>query len=405
MANGSIAARPVHAPAPLGGRLATPITVVLGALALIAFAILVVRFVYGLGAVTNINDGYPWGIWISYDVVIGSALACGGYAMALLAYIFNRGEYHPMVRPALVASLFGYTLAGVSVILDLGRYWNFWHIFWPRFAQVNSVMFELAVCVTAYVLVMWIEFTPAFLERFGMHELRRKLNRTMFVFIGLGILLPTMHQSSLGSALVIFGPKLNPLWQTQLLPLLFLASAVAMGYSMVIFEACLSSVGFRRPAEIEILSKIAGVLVTVLVAYLVARFADVIWRGALALAFTEGIKSAMFWVENLLYAASIALLWKPAARRDPGRLFLAAVAMVLAGSVYRIDVYLVGLDMKPGWHYFPSLSELMVTIGLIAAEILGYIAFVRLLPVLPAAEAFAEASTDPGAGAARATAR
>jgi Ni/Fe-hydrogenase subunit HybB-like protein len=123
------------------------------------------------------------------------------------------------------------------------------------------------------------------------------------------------------------------------------------------------------------------------------------------LAFTEGIKSAMFWVENLLYAASIALLWKPAARRDPGRLFLAAVAMVLAGSVYRIDVYLVGLDMKPGWHYFPSLSELMVTIGLIAAEILGYIAFVRLLPVLPAAEASAEASTDPGAGAARATAR
>ncbi|SRR6266581_1861256 len=375
----------IHAsPAPLGGKLKTPVTVALGVLALIAAAILVVRFLFGLGSVTNINDGYPWGIWIAYDVVIGSALACGGFSMALLVYIFNKGEYHPLVRPALLASLFGYTLAGLSVIFDLGRYWNFWHIFWPRFVQVNSVMFELAVCVTAYVIVMWIEFTPTFLERFGMHELRRKLNKTMYFFIGLGVLLPTMHQSSLGSAMVIFGPQINPLWQTPLLPLLFLSSAVTMGYSMVIFEACLSSVGFKRRAEVDILAKVSGVIASLLGAYLVVRFADVIVRGAFGLAFTQGFESVMFWVENLLFAIPLALLWRPAARRRPRTLFLAAVAMVLAGSVYRLNVYLIGYETGPGWHYFPSLSELMVTVGLIAAEIIGYIAFVRFLPVLPA---------------------
>ncbi len=383
-AHAGMAGHPVAAP--LGGKLLTPTTAVLGALALIAAAILAVRFVYGIGAVTNINDGYPWGIWIAYDVVIGSALACGGFAMALLVYIFNRGEYHPLVRPALLASMFGYTLAGVSVIFDLGRYWNFWHIFWPRFVQVNSVMFELAACVTAYVLVMWIEFTPTFLERFGMTELRRKLNQAMFFFIGLGVLLPTMHQSSLGSVLVIFGPQINPLWQTPLLPLFFLSSAVAMGFSMVIFEACLSAVGFRRPAEVDILARIAKVLFLLLAGYLVVRFIDLAVRGAFLLAFTQGFESVMFWVEQALFAAAIWQLRSPVARRSPRSLFLTAVTMVLAGSVYRLNCYLVGYDTGPGWHYFPSLPELMVTIGLIAAEILGYIAFVRFLPVLPVEE-------------------
>jgi Ni/Fe-hydrogenase subunit HybB-like protein len=372
------------APRPLGGSLVTPTTVVLAVLSLIAAVLLGVRFVYGLGAVANINDGYPWGIWIALDVVIGSALACGGFAMALLVYIFNKGEYHPLVRPALLASLFGYTLAGLAVIFDLGRYWNFWHIFWPRYAQLNSVMFEVAVCVAAYILVLWIEFTPAFLDRFGMAGLRRKLNKTLYVFIGLGVLLPTLHQSSLGSLLVVFGPQIHPLWQTLALPLLFLISALAMGFAAVIFEACLSSAGFRRPMEVPILAKLARVMSVMLIAYLAIRFGDLLLRGALGLAFTSGWKSVLFWLENALYALPVALLWSLEARSSPRRLFLAAVAMALAGSLYRINAYLVGYDTGEGWRYFPSLAELMVTVGLIAFEILAYIVFVRFLPVLPA---------------------
>lgn len=371
------------APAPLGGPLVTPTTLILAALAAIALIILAIRFFFGLGAVTNINDGYPFGIWIAYDVVIGSAFACGGYTMALLVYIFNKGEYHPMVRPALLASLFGYTLAGASVIFDLGRYWNFWHIYWPGYAQVNSVMFEVAVCITAYIIVMWIEFAPAFLEKFGLKDVKRKLSKVLFFVIALGVLLPSMHQSSLGSLLVVFGYQVHPLWQTILLPLLYLMTAVLIGFAIVIFEACLSSSGFKRPLELHLLGKLSHLMIWVLAAYLAVRLADLVVRGVLGSIFEASIEAIMFWIEMALFIAPLAILAKPTARRNPAKLFVAALCLMLAGFLLRINSFLVGYETGPGWHYFPSVPEIMVSIGMIALEVLGYIVLVRYLPILP----------------------
>lgn len=370
------------APAPLGGPLVTTTTVTLAILVAIALAILGVRFASGIGAVTNINDGQAWGIWVVYDVMIGSAFACGGYTMALLVYIFNKGEYHPMVRPALLASLFGYTLAGVSVIFDLGRYWNFWHVFWPGYAQVNSVMFEVALCITAYIVVMWIEFAPAFLEKFGMHDVRRKLNKMLFFIIALGVLLPSMHQSSLGSMLVVFGNHVHPLWQTILSPLLYLMTAVSTGFAIVIFEACLSSSGFRRPLEMHLLARLSHLMVWLVGAYVAVRLGDLLVRGALGHAFEFNLKSVMFWIEMGLFIVPLVLLWQPAARRVPSRLFIAAFCLLAGGFLLRINGYLVGYETGAGWHYFPSVPEIMVSIGMIALEILGYIVLVRTLPIL-----------------------
>jgi Ni/Fe-hydrogenase subunit HybB-like protein len=379
-----MAAEHTHAPAPLGGPLVTPLTVVLAALALGAAGVLAVRFTQGLGAVTNINDGYPWGIWIAYDVVVGSALACGGYAMALLAYIFNRGEYHPLVRPALLASLFGYTLAGVSVIFDLGRWWNFWHIFWPGYAQINSVMFEVALCISAYILVMWIEFSPAFMDRPAFAKLKQRLSRVLFVFIALGVLLPTMHQSSLGSLLVVFGYQVHPLWQSGwLLPLVYLVTALIMGFAVVIFEATLSAVGFRRRLETPVLAQVCSIMYWVLIAYLVLRAADLAWRGAWPTAFALDFRAAMFWIETACFVAPAVFLASPPARRQPARLFVGAVLLMLGGMLLRVDGFLVGYLTGDGWRYFPAFPELLVTVGLIAFEILAYIVIVRRLPVLP----------------------
>jgi Ni/Fe-hydrogenase subunit HybB-like protein len=372
-----------QAVAPLGGRLVTPVTVVLAGLTAIAGVILLIRFFFGLGAVTNINDGFPWGIWIAYDVMVGSALACGGYTMALLVYIFNRGEYHPLVRPALLASLFGYTLAGASVIFDLGRWWNVWHIFWPGYAQINSVMFEVAVCITAYILVMWIEFSPVFLEKLGMKDVKRKLNKLLFFFIALGVLLPSMHQSSLGSLLVVFGYQVHPLWQTILLPLLFLMTAILLGFAVVIFEASLVSVGFKRPGETPILARLSRIMYWTLAAYMAVRVGDLVWRGALGGAFEPTLKALMFWVEMLAFATPLVLLASEASRGRASRLFVSAVLLMLGGFLLRINGYLVGYETGSGFHYFPSVPELLVTIGLVAFEILAYIVFVRLLPVLP----------------------
>jgi Ni/Fe-hydrogenase subunit HybB-like protein len=371
------------APSPLGGPLVTPTTLILAALVGIAVIILAVRFLFGMGAVTNINDGYPWGIWVVYDVVIGSAFACGGYAIALLVYIFNKGEYHPLVRPALLASLFGYTLAGAGVLFDLGRYWNFWHILWPGYAQVNSVMFEVAVCISCYIVVMWIEFSPAFLEKFGLKDIKRKLGKVLFFFIALGILLPSMHQSSLGSLLVVFGYQIHPLWQTILLPLLYLMTAVLIGFAIIIFEACLSSSGFKRPLEMHLLGKLSRLMLWVLAAYLVVRLTDLAVRGAIGSMFEASIEAVMFWIEMALFAAPLLLLMQPAARKNPSKLFVAALCLMLAGFLLRINSFLVGYETGPGWHYFPAVSEIMVTIGMIALEILGYIVLVRYLPILP----------------------
>ncbi len=374
-----------HRPMPLGGPIVTPVTVGMALLVAACLAVLLVRFVFGLGSVTHLNDGYPFGIWVVYDIVIGSAFACGGYAMALLVYIFNRGEYHPLVRPALLASLFGYTLAGASVLLDLGRYWNFWHIFWPGFVNVNSVMFELAACISLYVVVMWIEFSPTFLEKLGWHDARRKLSRLMFFAIGLGVLLPSMHQSSLGSAAVIFGQRVAPMWRAGwALPLLFLITAVLLGYAVVVFEATLVAVGFKRPFETRLLSRLAGVIWGLLVAYLAVRAAELTLHAAWPAAFQANWVAASFWVETAAFALPVWLLYRRADRANPGRLFGSAVLLMLGGFMLRLNVFLIGYEPGNAFSYFPSVGELTVTAGMIAAEVLGYIVLVRRLPVLPA---------------------
>jgi Ni/Fe-hydrogenase subunit HybB-like protein len=356
----------------------------------IAGVILVVRLIFGIGAVTNVNDGYTWGIWVVYDVMVGSAFACGGYAVALLVYIFNKGEYHPLVRSALLGSLFGYTLAGVSVIIDLGRYWNMWHIFTPGWANINSVMFEVAVCITLYVVVMWIEFTPVFLEKFNKPDLKKKLGRWMFLFIALGALLPSMHQSSLGSMLIVLGTQLNPLWQSMLIPLFYLMTAITVGYAIVIFESTISAIGFKRPFELGILSKLSKVMWGMLLVYLAVRVVDLVVRGALPESFRPNIVSLMFWLEMAFFAAPAVLLANAANRRRPDKLFLSAVLMMTGTFLLRINSYLVGYETGEGWNYFPSLPEMGLTVGIIAIEILGYVLLVRLLPVLPKHEAAAQ---------------
>ena len=268
----------------IGGRLISRLTIALSLLIGIALFFLYQRFVYGLGAVTNINNGYPWGIWVVWDVIIATGFACGGYAMALLVYILNRGEFHPMIRSALTASVFGYSLGGLSVLIDLGRYWNFWHILSPSYFNPGSVMFEVAACITLYIVVLWIEWFPTFLEWLGTRGIQKAFERMLFFFIGLGVLLPSMHQSSLGSLLIAMGYQVHPLWQTPFLPLLFLMTALCMGYAVVIFEATLAAVGFARDVreELPLLAKLGKVVASVLLMFMVLRFADIIDRGQIA---------------------------------------------------------------------------------------------------------------------------
>lgn len=367
---------------PLGGRIATPPFIVLLVIFFVALIVLTQRFAFGLGSVTNLSDGYPWGIWIAIDLIIGTALGCGGLVMALLVYILNRGEYHPMARVGLMTSLFGYTLGALAVLIDLGRYWQGHNILLPWLWNTNSVLLETALCIFAYIIVLAIEFSPALFERMGMKEARRRVRRVLFVVTGIGVLLPMMHQSSMGTVVVLLGHKLSPLWQSPMLTINFLVTAFTIGFAIVAFESVLSSVGFRRPFESRILSKLSGIMAWFMLGFIVIRLGDVVRVGALPLAFEPTVQALSFWIEMTMGLAAVLLLLPKQNRLSPRYVFLGASAMLINGALYRLNAYLIGFDPGNGWQYFPSLGEILVTLGIFSFEIMLYLALVKMLPVL-----------------------
>ena len=358
---------------PVGGRVLTLPVLIFGTLTLVALWILAQRFAFGLGAVTNLNNGYPWGVWVVYDIVIGTAFGCGGLALALTVYVMNRGEYHPLVRPAVLASLFGYALGGASAFFDMGRYWNFYNIFIPSNMNLNSVMLEVGLCVFAYVIILAIEAAPPVLEKFGMKNALARLNR---------VLLPLMHQSSLGSLLIAAGDKVHPLWQAnEMMALLALVSAIAMGFSIVIFEASLSALGLKHPLDKPLLASMAPIIVGLLAVFLAVRFGELLLAGKLGAVFTSGSLSLALLVETALFAFPLVVLLNPANRQRAKLLFAAALALLLAGAVWRMNAFLIGFQPGAGYSYFPSTQELLVTLGLVAFEIMAFIVIVKMFPI------------------------
>jgi len=366
---------------PLEGKILTPTFLICCLIFLISLIFMAKRFIYGLGAVSNMSDGYPWGLWIAFDVVIGTALGCGGYAMALLVYVLNKGEYHSLVRPALMTSLFGYTLAGLAVVIDVGRYWQLYNIFLPWHMNLNSVLLEVALCVGAYVAVLWVEFSPAFLEKFGSDNAKASMNKIMFIFIALGILLPTMHQSSLGTVMVVAGSKLSPLWWTRLLPVLFLISCIFLGYAIVVCESSITGSRYPIKDETDLLGKVSGVMAWLIAIYLVIRFADILIRGQLGLAFRGDLAGNMFLLENILLLVPMAVLFVPANRKNSRLMFFCAVSIVLAAVLYRFNTYIIGFDPGNGWHYFPSAGEIFISLGIVSLEIMAFLYFIKRLPI------------------------
>ncbi len=366
---------------PLGGKIFTHAFCFFLLIAFIGLVLVGKRFIFGIGSVTNLNDGFPWGLWISYDVVVGTALACGGYVMALLVYVLNKGEFHPLVRPALLASMFGYALGGASVFMDIGRYLNAYNLYLPSQMNFHSVLFEVAMCIGTYIFVLFLEFSPAFVVRFKLKRIGKILDKTIFALIALGVLLPTMHQSSLGTMMLMAGYKLSPLWHTSMLPLLFLLTAVFMGFAIVIFEASVTSRVYNLGDETSMLAKIARIMVWVLGFYLIVRLHNVFIRGELSEAFSGSFLGNMFLLENLALLIGLVILASTKNRMKPRMLFLGAVAILVGGGLFRFNTYIIGFDPGTGWKYFPSVQEQLITYGLIAFEIAAYILFVKLFPV------------------------
>jgi Ni/Fe-hydrogenase subunit HybB-like protein len=379
----------------VGGPLVTPATRALAALFGLAALTILWRLVAGLGATTALNDGYPLGLWIAFDVVTGAALATGGYVIGILVYILNKGRYHALLRPAVLTSALGYTLAGTGVFLDIGRWWAIWKVpvyFWHW--NFNSALLEVALCIMTYVVVLWLRLAPALLDPItsGSNEQWRRaaltftswLDRLTIPMVALGLLLATMHQSSLGTLMLLAGSRLHPLWRTPLLPLLFLLSCVSMGFAVVVFESALSSVAFKRRPELGMLASLAAIIVPLQLGFVALRLADLWWRGSLPLLFAGDGRSVIAALEYVFFLAPVVMLLSARNRRDLGALLRAAMVMMFAGAFFRFDTFLVAFMPGAHWSYFPNVAELTITVGLVAFEVLAYIVIVKKFPILAA---------------------
>jgi Ni/Fe-hydrogenase subunit HybB-like protein len=388
-------------PMPVAKKFITPGVIVLLVLLANGLVFLAGRFLFGIGAVTNLSNQYPWGIWIGIDVAAGVALAAGGFTTAALGHVMHRELYHAVVRPALLTAMLGYTMVAVGVTIDIGRYYYIWH---PMFMwNGNSALFEVGICVMIYMSVLYIEFLPVVTERFigrvnmpgvlarlnapadsVLRWLDRTLSRTMFVFIIAGIVLSTLHQSSLGTLMVIAGPKMHPLWQTPVLPLLFLLSAICVGFPMVIVESLLAARSFGLKPEMRILSRLGRMVAPLLGVYLAFKLGDMFIRETFVYLTTLTTASVLFMVEIIFgIVIPLRMLLSPHVLKSPPLLFTAAALVVVGVLLNRVNSFVVAYTPPYSYgSYVPSIGEISVTVGFISLLVLLYRAAVINFPVI-----------------------
>jgi len=345
----------------------------------------VIRYAQGLGSVTNLSDRYPWGLWVGFDLLCGVGLAAGGFVITAAVYIFNIKKFRPIVRPTLLTAFLGYMLVCVALLLDVGRPWNMWHpiVHW----NPASVMFEVAWCVMLYSTVLALEVSGMVFEKLEWKRAARAQKMITVPLVVAGVVLSTLHQSSLGTVYLIAPGKLHPLWYTPMLPVMFWVSSVCAGFAMVIVESRLSSRAFGRQLELPLLREVGRVLVALLAVYGVMRLYDAGSRGVIGMAFSNTYEAYMFQLETMLgLVFPIALLATPRIRFSGRGLYLASLLVVMGFILHRLNVSITGFESAQGGHYMPALSEVLITLMLLA---LGFGAFglaVKYLNVYPEKE-------------------
>jgi Ni/Fe-hydrogenase subunit HybB-like protein len=356
-------------------------TVILLVLMAIGLVVAAIRYINGIGAISNLTDGRPWGLWISLDLYCGVALAAGGFTLAAAVYILHLKNYYPIVRSAILTAFLGYLLVIIALLVDLGQPWRIWHmmIYW----NPHSPLFEVGWCVLLYTAVLALEFSPNIFERFNMQVPLRWIRAIQIPLVIIGVVLSTLHQSSLGSVLLLMPDKMHPLWYTPILPLLFFLSAVAVGPAMVIVETSLGSKGFGHHISPDILSGLGGWLPYLLGIYLVVKLADLLVAGEFGLIFTSGVYSVVWLVEVTIGVVIPLILFSLASvRRNRAALFISALLVVVGLVLNRFNVSLIALAPRPGTVYFPHPLEFAISISIIAAGILAYILANHYLPIV-----------------------
>jgi len=372
----------------------TPTQIFFAAFAALGLLMAVVRFFSPLARFSGMNDAFAWGIWKTFNVMTLTALGSGPLAIGIAAWVFNREKLHVVMRTALVSGFLFYSTGLIALGFDVGRAWNFYSVLFPWRWNVHSAMLEVSICMPVYcALFLGFENLPMVLERFyytGSDATRERLQRwaptvrRIYPFMITGAyILPLMHQSSLGGLLLLGGEKIDPIWQSPVLPLLYVIAAGVAGIGFVIFLLCMGCLRYARPLDLGILSEVGGLLSIVCFVFLAVRFGDLAWRGELGAAFRLDRMSFLFVIETALILAPAVVLRNRAARETPRTLLFMATLACLGGMFYRFVPSTMAFHPAARSIYFPSVPELLISVGYIALGVSAFSLAVKYFAVLP----------------------
>ncbi len=368
----------------------SPLALLTGVILLVGTILTILRFTQGLGAVTNLTDTHPWGMWIGFDLMCGVALAAGGYTTSAACYLFGMKKYHSAVRPAILTAFLGYAMVVVSLLYDVGRPDRL-ILAYPFVVQqgTTSLLFEVGLCVLLYLTVLFLEFTPIPLEWLGFRKARNIAVKLTLTLTILGVVLSTLHQSSLGALFLIAPSKLHPLWYSPYLAVFFFVSSIAAGLSMVIFEGSLSHKTLHHrmgrayleehPPLILGYAKAASL---VLFGYFMVKVVGITAGDNWHLLPTP--YGVWFLIELLGFVALPCFMFAMGSRnKDPGLIKFSAVLTVIGIVLNRLNISMIAFN----WHlplderYIPSWMEIALSIYMVTCLILVFRFIVTRMPV------------------------
>lgn len=356
--------------------------VILGLLTALGLFLGGYRLAVGLGSTTNLNDYFPWGLWIALDVFMIPA-AGAAFTVSAIGHFFHRHDYHKILRPAVLIGFLGYVSVVLILILDLGRWHQFYSILLPARINLHSFLEEVALSVTLYTMVLILELAPTILEKWNLELPIRLIEKGIMIIGGIGILISTVHQSSLGSMFLIAEHRLHPLWWTPILPLLFLLQALFGGLATAAIVVKITQEKLGMSLDKKFFARVGKLIRILLSIYLVLKVGDWLLAGDLGLLFSAGGYSLLSWAEVILgIILPLVILFSKAVNRPTGVLW-AGVWIVVGLFIYRVTVSWVGL-MAPDWAtYLPHWMEVMSSVGIVAGAVLAYIIIARVFNLFP----------------------
>jgi len=372
---------------------------VLCGLAALGMILVVYREIAGLGPASGMNDAYAWGIWKTFNTMVLTALGSGAFAIGIAAWIFNKSKLHVVMRTAVLSSFLAYAFGLCMLGVDVGRPWNFYWILFPWHWNLHSPLLEVAVCMTFYASIpLFLENIPPVLdffygERPDLRESIKKLEKVIVAgfpwVVALAYVLPAMHQSSLGALMLLGGVRVSPLWQTPFLPLLYVWAAAFLGFAFVTMILLLGWLVWNRAIDMEILSELQRICMWLVGVWLVFRVVDLSVRGQILAAFRFNFDAFLFWVEMGVLAVAFFKLRTSVQLQSPRTMFYSAVLTCVGGMLYRFDPTTAAFSPKLEAAYFPSVIEVLVSVGFMSLGILIFIFAAKVLPILPGSNALA----------------